>query len=97
MGPKAAWRADPTIVLARHIMELEISEEALRRTTQCPHEFACLNNGEHHLCTPLVTMGKGGLLIKEGAVKRDPYRVSFGNSWLCICPVRREIWDMYWR
>jgi hypothetical protein len=80
---------------------INISDETLSRTTKCPSNFHCLNDGQHAKCsdaTPLCRVdyfiGNTDLVVSPGH-EDCPYKVSFGMRYVCSCPVRQEIYQRY--
>ncbi len=84
------------------IMNLHISDEARGKTTKCPYDFICLNDakklvcGENTLmCAPDKVINEQYLFIKSAGTNDCPYKMSFGFSHICHCPVRLEIFERY--
>ncbi len=73
----------------------EIDEKTLQATTKCPNSFECLGN-ENHVC-----LAKVESCVKEEVYFVDcediycRYKMSFGYSSICNCPVRKEIFKKY--
>ena len=77
-------------------MNYVISEKILSSAVKCSENFACLlghkdsrcdvvdcSNGTIHFITPLKQ--------KESC----KYKMTFGYSFTCNCPVRKEIYNLY--
>jgi hypothetical protein len=77
-------------------MSLQVGEEAFDRTTQCPHEFICLDEGKCARCRIKKTIPHDGLMILGDRPNGDcPYLMSFGCSWMCLCPTRHDLFERY--
>jgi hypothetical protein len=80
----------------------EVSEDARRRTTKCSSDFFCLkSNGnpkcseEMPLCSVDYYIDKTDLVVKFTSNTDCPYKSSFGQRYICTCPVRHEIFERY--
>lgn len=73
---------------------LHINESTLKRTDKCMKNFACLTEGA---CLCEISQGLNGNrhVIKYDRNKPCRYKVSKGNTILCGCPTRKEIYDRY--
>ena len=70
-------------------MTVVVSEEVLRETSKCPHEFSCLDDGQcgdHPLCEVEDANGKNVLFLTTKRPAVCPYRLHFGYSQICRCP-----------
>jgi hypothetical protein len=79
-------------------MKFEIEEEIVKLADKCPRDYVCLT-------------GEGGLYCKVAVLMRGrddeiplldcdtevdcPYCQSFGQSYICNCPVRKEVFKRY--
>ena len=74
---------------------MEISVELINNTTECRNNFDCLND-ENHFCLNKV---ENCISNKVHFVKCSDnicsYRSSFGYSFICNCPIRKEIFNKY--
>ncbi len=72
----------------------EVSQDTIRSTHGCLKNFACLE-GKADLC-PVEEVINGELLfIKNDGVNICNYRMSFGDNFICFCPVRKELHNRY--
>jgi len=73
---------------------VEISEDLLKKTTRCKKDFSCLS-GERKLCRVELCVDDKIHFIK--CVSNEPcgYKIPFGYSFVCICPVRKELHNRY--
>jgi hypothetical protein len=77
------------------MMAILISDEALRATTRCPHNFDCLDSPGYPMCPGEKLIPRNGLFIGAAGKLSDPYRVPFGTGHICTCPVRIEFYTHY--
>jgi hypothetical protein len=75
----------------KRIMELMINKETIDKTKKCLSDFSCLNGTDDCLCTVESTIANLGLLVMPGKYHKCLYKMSFGNGFICLCPVRYEI------
>lgn len=66
----------------------------LCRTTKCPREFVCLENGSRSPCVA-VGRGNGGLLLEKAVHPGCPYAGKCEGSDACACPTRAELHERY--
>ena len=78
-------------------MDKEISEDIIKNTTKCINDFSCLNSGKECLCNVEKTAGVNHLFLKDDGSKKSAclYRMGFGDSFICNCPTRNEIYRRY--
>ncbi|MBI4826862.1 MAG: hypothetical protein HY807_10660 [Nitrospirae bacterium] len=75
-------------------MRYPISEETIRKTKKCDHDFACLDgNFENCSCSiDRYLLGNGIFLKENEALKQHcPYILCYGSSFSCHCPTRIEL------
>jgi len=76
-------------------MKIEIDKETLKQTTHCDSNFKCLKNDVAELCK-IESCFNGELhFIKCKDELVCNYKMPFGGSYVCSCPVRREIYNKY--
>lgn len=78
--------------------EFEISEKILKETTKCEKDFPCLSSGGKGLCKVEDSIGGEVCFIesKDNSNWGDcSYQASFGYSYMCTCPTRKEIYNKY--
>ena len=78
-------------------VDIEISEDIIKLTTKCMHDFSCLNSGKDCLCSVEEFPGNSILFVKgDSANKRScGYCMHIGESFVCNCPIRNEIYRRY--
>ena len=75
---------------------MEIAEKIIQETTKCDKNFECLSN-ENYVC---VTSNIEKVIDRKVhfincKVTNCNYKMNFGNSQICFCPVRKEIFNKY--
>ena len=69
-----------------------VPPEVLEQTTRCNYDFACLNNGEYKGpdgCEVDYLYGENIVFLKSRmAAPSCPYRASFSNREMCLCPTK---------
>ncbi|REE83269.1 hypothetical protein BX611_0556 [Lutibacter oceani] len=73
---------------------MEIDKELIEKTTKCKKSFGCLNNDQHILCKVEHCVSNKVHFVKCSD-NFCPYRMSFGYSDVCNCPMRKEIFNKY--
>jgi hypothetical protein len=74
-------------------MGIEVSEDAIKKTTKCRKNISCLSGKE--ICKVELCIDNKIHFIK--CVDNNPcsYKVPFGYSYVCLCPVRKELYNSY--
>ena len=80
-------------------MKLKISKETLEKTTKCLRDFQCLDSDKKDICIDMCTIDT---FINDVLFLKDRlhdiychYKMSFGYSYICNCPTRKEIYEVY--
>jgi hypothetical protein len=76
-------------------MEVKIDSETVGRATQCNKKYQCLEDEKRHVCPPDYQIPEDGLFIRRLSMDDCPYVIPFGNSHVCDCPVRVELYSRY--
>lgn len=74
-------------------MNIKVDDNILQKTTKCRKKFSCLS-GETPCGVELCIDNKIHF-IKCVSNKSCNYRVSFGYSDVCTCPIRKELYNRY--
>ena len=76
-------------------MDIKIEEELLKKATKCEKNFSCLSEQEKDLCKINCVDKYQTLFLEKESVNHCKYILPFSNCFICICPVRNEIYKMY--
>ena len=76
-------------------MARQIAEQILQKTTKCLSSFQCLDDERRDICSVEWSLKEKGCFLKIVKPKGCPYKVSFGDSYLCNCPTRHELFSKY--
>ena len=76
-------------------MMFEIDKEILKKTTDCAYNFKCLEDGGKVCCKVEHCVNNHLIFVKAENHKFCAYKLSFGNSFICNCPTRLEIYNKY--
>ena len=71
-----------------------ISNKILALATECEKKFSCLGS-ECDFCKVALCVENEVLFIKCKDRAPCPYKESFAYSFICTCPVRKELYDKY--
>ena len=72
---------------------LKINEKILENTLKCKKDFSCLSGKS--LCQVELNVGDKIYFVKCMSNEPCNYRISFGYSFVCLCPVRKELFNRY--
>jgi hypothetical protein len=75
-------------------MDIQISEDILRKTISCEKNFICLSD-QKDLCEMKSQIVRVVYFVKHLKDKRCNYSLSFDNDYICNCPTRQEIYNRY--
>jgi hypothetical protein len=76
-------------------MEFQINEDILKNTTKCTTNFSCLSGNRTDLCKVEYNVDDKIHFVNCIGSKPCNYRIPFGYSFICQCPVRKEIYNRY--
>ena len=76
-------------------MELKIDKETIEATTGCENKYACFLNNLKNCCKVDELINNEVLFIKCLKYKNCKSKISFGISFICTCPARKEIFIKY--
>lgn len=74
---------------------MEIDKKIISVTRNCPENFDCLNSDRHVYCKVENCINQNVLFVKYTGKSFCNYKMSFGNSSICTCPTRKEIFNKY--
>jgi hypothetical protein len=72
----------------------DVSEDTIQSTYGCLKNFACLE-GKAELCDVERYLNNEVLFIGSDGKNICNYRMSYGDSYMCCCPVRKELHRKY--
>jgi hypothetical protein len=76
-------------------MNNKVDDNIKQKTTKCRKNFSCLSGGTP-LCSVELCIENNIHFIKCVSNESCSYKVPFGySSHVCICPVRKEIYNNY--
>jgi hypothetical protein len=73
---------------------MEIGEETIKETTHCHKDFECIKNN-NICCNVTHSVNKQVHFVECKERVQCNYKMSFGNSFICTCPTRKEIYNKY--
>ncbi|GBD97794.1 MAG TPA: hypothetical protein ENG83_03210 [Nitrospirae bacterium] len=76
-------------------MEFKIKADILNETDKCRENHSCLNGDKDCLCEVEDSFSNKIVFIKPVNNAACDYRMSFGYSFVCNCPTRKEIFNLY--
>ncbi len=77
-------------------MNLTASEQTLRCTDRCNKNYACLSGDTSCLCrVEDCADGRIHFIKHPGTPVHCSYMMSFGYSYTCNCPTRKELYNLY--
>lgn len=74
---------------------MEIDKIIIEKTLNCNKNFDCLNNNAHVCCKVEDCINNEVHFIKCLEKLQCTYKMSFGESFICTCPTRKEIFNKY--
>jgi len=75
---------------------MKIEKEILDKTVHCTKDFDCIKN--NNICCKVVSCVNKEVLFVECSEKNScSYRMTYGYSFICTCPTRKEIYNKYGR
>jgi hypothetical protein len=76
-------------------VKIEVSADVMERATRCQRQFSCLSGAVESLCVVEYVVAGELYCLKRTSWRGCNYERRFGDTFLCICPVRQEIYDRY--
>jgi hypothetical protein len=75
---------------------MEILKEILDKTVHCDKDFDCIKN--NNICCNVESCVSNEVHFVECREKNScSYKMTFGHSYICNCPTRKEIYRKYGR
>jgi hypothetical protein len=77
-------------------MEMKVNKDTVSRTVRCAENFSCLEGSKECLC-PVHDCSNGNVHFIHPSLKAKgcSYRLDFGYTYICSCPVRKEMYNTY--
>ncbi len=75
-------------------MNIKVDDNILQETTKCRKNFSCLS-GEKPICKVELCIENTIFFVKCASNESCSYKVPFGFSYVCVCPVRKELYNRY--
>jgi hypothetical protein len=76
-------------------MKFSVSDEIRQRTTSCQKDFSCLKGNRNDLCTVQHCVDGKVHFIKCKNSAYCSYQLNFGDGFICLCPVRKALYNKY--
>ena len=74
---------------------MDIDKEILKKTIKCEKNFGCLTNDKHIYCKVENSVANEVHFVKCLDNNYCTYKMSFGQSYICNCLTRKEIFNKY--
>jgi hypothetical protein len=76
-------------------IKFDIEEKILLSSDKCGNGYSCTKGSDDCLCPVEDDLSGRVLFVSENNRKACPYKMSYGYSHICNCPVRIEIFKRY--
>lgn len=77
-------------------MKFKIDADILNEAEGCRHDYSCLSDNCECLCEIDYDLGSGKVLfLRVNQYMNCQFMMSYGNSYICTCPVRKKIFKLY--
>ena len=76
-------------------MIFNVDDSIIRKTTQCEKNLSCMSETKTELCKITRNVEDKVYFVKCEENESCSYRLSFGDSFICNCPVRKAIYNKY--
>lgn len=76
-------------------MDIVISDETKRATTNCRKNFCCLSTDREKICKIKECINNKVCFVSCENSGDCLYKMSFGNGYVCNCPVRKDLYKKY--
>ena len=74
---------------------MEINEAIIKETKNCNKDFSCLENKDQLYCKVKKCISNSIHFIECNDDLSCLYNLNYGDSNICTCPVRKEIFNKY--
>jgi len=76
-------------------MHYSISQESIKNTTKCKSNFSCFINNQPKFCKIDHSISDKIYIINCESTTMCNYKIFYGDSMFCSCPVRIEFYNRY--
>ena len=76
-------------------MRFEIREDVIASATQCEKDIACLHSADHVYCTVENCLMHRVPYVRCRNEEPCVYKGDLEGSHICMCPIRKEIFNRY--
>ena len=76
-------------------MIFNVDDSIIRKTTECEKNLSCMSEKREELCKITRKVEDKVYFVKCQEAESCSYRLSFGDSFICNCPVRKAIYNKY--
>ena len=74
--------------------DLKVDDDVIKNTNRCKKDHSCLSDLTD-LCKVEMCIADKIHFIKCMNERACNYRITFGYSFVCTCPVRKELYNKY--
>jgi hypothetical protein len=75
--------------------KIKISEDTLKKAGKCKKNYSCLSGKRDDICKVELNVEDKIHFVKCMSIEPCTYRISFGYSYVCLCPIRKELYNRY--
>ncbi len=77
------------------LVKFRVDQAALSATEKCKNEYSCLSGSSKCLCCVTDSFDGAVLFVNPPCSNICGYLMSYGYSYVCNCPTRKEIYNKY--
>ncbi|VVB84584.1 Uncharacterised protein [uncultured archaeon] len=77
------------------IIDLKLNDGIIKSADRCKKNHSCLSGDSDNLCKVEMCVGDKIHFIKCLNENLCSYRIPFGYSFVCTCPVRKELYNRF--
>ncbi len=74
---------------------MEIDKEIIEKTVNCRSDFSCLKNVKHTCCEVISCISEKVHFVDFTCTNYCSYLLNYGDSQICTCPARKDIYNKY--
>jgi len=75
--------------------QIRITEDIKEKAGKCRKNHSCLSGKRDDICKVELNVEDKIHFVKCMSSEPCSYRISFGYSYVCLCPVRKELFNRY--